>query len=95
MDYISRGTELKYKVIISASGVDMNTDNFSVAIMCGGVVQEYTKNSEAFIYDAVAEDWYLCFDTTPFRAGQLIAYVKAYVPDSCFPFRQLLRGVSD
>ena len=74
------GTELKFKVDISASGFSMDTDSWSVTISCGKHSREFSKS------DCISGDdgWFVCFDTTEFGPGMYYAKVTAYVPDIDF-----------
>lgn len=80
-DYIIIGTEVKY--LMTATGFDMNADDFNVCVYCGGVSKTFAKSD--LVFDADAGNWYLCFDTTDFRSGTMVATVTAFVPDTDFP----------
>ena len=64
-DYIIRGTEVKYKVDLTASGFDMDSCDFFFTIYCGG--KSLTVLKPELVTDG--EDWYLCFDTSGFDPG--------------------------
>lgn len=78
---IIRGTEVKF--LMTATGFDMNSDYFVITVNCGGISKDFAKPELTF--DAESGDWFLCFDTTPFRSGVMTATVTAYVPDDDFP----------
>lgn len=74
------GTELKFKINISAPGFNMDTDDWSITIVQKKTKVEYKKE------DCVAgeDGWFVCFDTRDFGTGSYYAIVTAYVPDSDF-----------
>ena len=72
------GTELKYKVTMTASGFDMSIDDWTVTVARGAVSRVYTKADCIHGQDG----WYVCIDTTDFGAGQYYATLTAYVPDT-------------
>lgn len=75
------GTELKYKVVITATGFSMNDDDWSVTISRGQTTRTYAKA------DCIhgADGWYVCFDTSVFGPGDYYATLTAYVPDTDLP----------
>lgn len=79
-DFIIKGTELKYKVAITASGFDMDSDDFFFTVSCGGVSKTILKAD--CIYDN--ENWYLCFDTSGFNPGRMTVETTAVIPDTDF-----------
>lgn len=83
------GTEVKYKIEITSPGFNMYTDDFNIVLKRGSVQKRYEKSD--LIHEVVSEDgtdkhnYYLCFDTSEFGAGNIVAIVTAYVPDTDFP----------
>jgi len=75
------GTELKYKVTITASGFSMDDDDWSVTISRGKISKSFPKSECIHGEDG----WYVCFDTSELGAGQYIATITALVPDDDFP----------
>lgn len=75
------GTEMKYKVTISATGFNINNDDWNIEVFRGKTSRKFTK--EECIHGL--DGWYLCFDTTDFGPGLYYAILTAYVPDSDFP----------
>lgn len=75
------GTELKYKVVITATGFSMDTDDWSVTISRGTTSHTYEKA------DCIhgADGWYVCFDTADYGPGDYYATLTAYVPDTDLP----------
>ena len=80
-DIIIKGTEVKYKVGLTASGFDMDTDDFFFTVSCGGVEKVIHKSE--LVYDD--ELWYLCFGTDEFAPGRMTVASTALIPDSDFP----------
>lgn len=74
------GTKLKYKIVITSAGFDMDTDNWEVTVKCGGNSQTFAK------LDCIHRDndWFVVFDTEDFGKGTYYAIIKAYVPDTDF-----------
>ena len=75
------GTELKYKVTISASGFDQDADDWNVKIIRGKTSRTFDKSECVH----GADGWYVCFDTAEFGSGSYAAIVTAFVPDGDFP----------
>lgn len=75
------GTELKYKVTITATGFSQDSDDWNVTITRGKTSRTFDKSDCIHGQDG----WYVCFDTTEFGAGMYYATVTAYVPDADFP----------
>lgn len=80
-DSIIKGTEVKFKVDLSASGFDMAACDFFFTIYCGGKTLTIPKSE--LVYDGT--DWYLCFDTSGFNSGTMTVVTTALIPDSDFP----------
>lgn len=79
-DYIIRGTEVKYKVDLTASGFDMDSCDFFFTIYCGG--KSLTVLKPELVTDG--ENWYLCFDTSGFDPGLMTVETTAFIPDTDF-----------
>lgn len=83
---------LKYLLEITASGFDMDRDDFEVTLKRGSksltirkedfVVEEYSVIENNI--SIVKHHYYLCFDSTYFGVGVLEAVVTAWIPDSDF-----------
>lgn len=82
------GTELKYRVDITAEGFSMNDDDFTITLICGQKKVEYQKGDLVQDDD---ENWYILIDTTQFKDGTLKMIVKAQVPDEDFSGGDSLR----
>ena len=80
-DYIIKGTDVKFKVDLSASGFDMDSCVFFFTIYCGGKTLTVLKSE--LVYDGT--DWYLCLDTSGFNSGTITITTKAFIPDADFP----------
>ncbi len=74
------GTELKYKVTMTATGFDMDTDDWEVTIVRGATKRTFTKSECVQGQDG----WFVCFDTKDFGAGNYYAIMTAFVPDADF-----------
>ena len=72
------GTELKFKIDITAEGFSMVDDDFAVAIVRGDKVKVFHK--EDLVVDD-NDDYYCCFDTEEFGSGLVQAVIVAYIPD--------------
>lgn len=77
---IIKGTKIKFKVDIAASGFDMDSCDFFFTIYCGGKMLVIPKSE--LVYDGT--DWYLCFDTSCFNSGTMTVVTTAFIPDSDF-----------
>jgi len=80
-DTIIKGTEVKYKVDLTAGGFDMDTDDFFFTVSCGGVEKVIPKSE--LVYDGTY--WYLCFDTSDLSPGRMTVASTALIPDTDFP----------
>lgn len=84
------GTEVKYRVWIHIDGFDMSSDDFDITIANSNGTQRVFQKSD-LVERPIIEDgevktaYYLCFDTSEFGPGSLVAIVRAYVPDQDFP----------
>lgn len=81
-------TQAKYRIEIESPGFDMATDNFKLTLKRGTVSHEFLKSDlidKVEIVDGEEKhQFYLCFDTEDFGAGDIIVIVEAYVPDEDF-----------
>ena len=75
------GTELKYKITMTATGFSMDEDDWTVTISRGSASRTFTKA------DCIhgGDGWYVCFDTAAFGPGQYYGTLTAFVPDNDFP----------
>ena len=86
------GTELKYLLEISASGFDMDRDDFEITLKRGSkslnlkksdlVVEDYTVVEDNI--SITKHHYYVCFDSAYFGSGIIAAIITAYVPDEDF-----------
>ena len=74
------GTEMKFKVEITATGFSMVNDDFTVTLKRGAITKTYQKSD--LIYDGYG--FYICFDTAEFGSGVMTAIIRAEVPDDDF-----------
>lgn len=75
------GSELKFKITITASGFDMATDKFEVDLVCGKVTTHLDKT------DLILSEgsYYIPIDTSLYpRGGDLFVITTAHVPDPDF-----------
>lgn len=81
---------MKYRVRIHIDGFDMVSDDFDITIAKSGGAQHVFQKSD-LVERTITEGgevktaYYLCFDTSEFGPGPLVAIVRAYVPDQDFP----------
>lgn len=75
------GTDLKFKINLSAAGFSMDEDDFLIEIFCSSKRMEYKKED---LIDST-DGYYLVIDTTQFPAGQMKMVVTAFVPDEDIP----------
>lgn len=86
------GTMLKYLLEITASGFDMDRDDFEVALKRGTKSLTFRKEDLAVetyteVIDNVSVEkhhYYVCFDSSYFGNGTIVVVVTAWVPDSDF-----------
>lgn len=87
------GTELKYKVEVTASGFSMDENDFTVEVRRGSRSKVYGKNdmiireveSEGEGGQTVTEtEYYITIDTAFFGSGKYDFITRAYVPDDDF-----------
>lgn len=82
------GTDLKFKIEITASGFSMDDDDFSITLICGQEKVEYEKGD---LFQDGNGDWYILIDTSQFKNGILKMVVTAEVPDEDFSGTDSLR----
>ena len=74
--------DLKYLVEMTASGFNMDTDEWSVGVKCGSkIVHTYTKD------ECIRDDnghWYVCIEKEVLKKGDLYLIAFAEVPDDDF-----------
>lgn len=75
------GTEVKFRVRITAEGFDQDTDNWAVTVSNGS--RSHTFEKADCIHNL--DGWFVCFDTTDFGPGLYRATIAAYIPDTDFP----------
>ena len=76
------GSDLKFLVEMTASGFDMDEDNWSVGVQCGTkIVRVYAKEECIQGEDG---KWYVCIDRDVLRKGDLSLIAYADVPDTDF-----------
>lgn len=74
------GTDLKFKIDITAEGFDQTQDDFEIKVVCGSKTQIITQ-------DDIVEDedgQYILIDTSQFNTGLVKLIVTAKVPDENF-----------
>lgn len=83
------GTKVKYLIEITSSGFDMARDDFDITLKWGTITKFFAKSDlvdTTVIEEGVEKhQYYLCFDTSEFGYGDIMAIVRAYVPDTDFP----------
>lgn len=75
------GSDVKFRVTITADGFSQDTDNWDVTITRGSTSHTYAK---ADCIQAI-DGWYVAFNTADFGAGRYTATIAAYIPDTDFP----------
>ena len=87
------GTMPKFLLEITASGFDMDRDDFEVVLNRGEKVKTITKaEMPTDLYTVVENNisiekhhYYVCFDSAYFGPGMITAVVNMWVPDNDFP----------
>lgn len=87
------GTEMKYKVTITAEGFDMDSDDWEIMVCRGKTCRTFEKADCVHREEQVVTPsgtttesvWYLCFNTADFGPGNYYAVLTAHVPDADFP----------
>ena len=74
------GTEMKFKVEITAAGFSMVDDDFTITLKRGTVTKTFEKSELVYNQDG----FFLCFDTSEFGTGVVTAIIRAEVPDNDF-----------
>lgn len=74
------GSDLKFKIEITASGFDQATDDYTVDLYCGNKKVSYTRA------DIVEQegDYYLLVNTSLLKPGTMKLVITAMVPDDTF-----------
>lgn len=89
-----KGTDLKYRVEINCSGLDVSIDRVECTVVGGGTSlpipplgeQADLEHDARTLYNEDEENvLYICFNTSVFPNTSLHLIVKAYVPDEDFP----------
>lgn len=76
------GTDLKFKINITAEGFDMSTDAFSIKLRSGNSLIDVPN--ENIVSDG-EDGYFLLVNTSQLKAGLLQMIVIAEVPDDDFP----------
>lgn len=74
------GAGIKLLINITASGFDIDTNDYDIIASCGGKTVTYTQED---IYVS-GGNHYLCIDTELFKPGNLKLVIVAKVPDDAF-----------
>jgi hypothetical protein len=74
------GSDLKFKIEITAAGFDQATDDYTVDLYCGNKKIAYTR---ADIVEQ-AGDYYLLVNTSLLKPGIMKLVITAMVPDNTF-----------
>lgn len=77
------GTDLKFKITITAEGFSQDSDDYKVELYCGNT--QITINKEDIVKDPDTDDFYMMVETSKLRPGMLRMVVTAFVPDDLFP----------
>lgn len=91
-DKVFIGTECKYLLEITADGFDMHRDDFSLDLKRGNTSLHFDKadlieEQYVAIENNISVEkyrYYVCFDSAHFGTGNIVAIVKAHVPDQDF-----------
>ena len=75
------GSEVKFRVTITAYGFSQDTDDWAVTISRGQTSHTYAKADCIHNLDG----WFVVFDTTTYGPGVYEATITAYIPDTDFP----------
>lgn len=75
------GTELKFAFTITASGFDIDDDDFEILVK-GQRRSIRIPKDECFMDEN--DQWYFTFDTAQLGPGMVYAIITAYVPDEDF-----------
>ena len=83
-DTLFKGTKVKYRIEIESPGFDMHDDDFTIKLTRGTYSHTYAKTDLIEKLVDGKYEYYLCFDTDTYGVGDIIAEIKAYVPDTDF-----------
>lgn len=74
------GSDLKFKIEITASGFDQATDDYTIDLYCGNKKIAYTRS------DIVEQggEYYLLVNTSLLKPGTMKLVITAMVPDDTF-----------
>lgn len=75
------GTDLKFKVTVTAGGFDQEHDEYKIDLYCGGTL------AMTITQDDIVEnggDYYMLVPTSSLSPGPLRMVLTAYVPDTDF-----------
>lgn len=75
------GTDLKFKITLTAEGFDQGQDNYDIDFYCGTQHKHYTQ---ANMVKSIDGNFYLCIPTSNLSPGMMKMVITAYVPDTCF-----------
>ena len=75
------GTDLKFKITLTADGFNQKTDNYDIDFYCGSYHKHYTNSN---MVEDVDGNFYLCIPTNNLAPGMMKMVITAYVPDNCF-----------
>lgn len=75
------GSDVKFRITITADGFSQDTDNWEVTISVG--TNSHTFRKEDCIQ--AIDGWYVAFDTSDYGPGRYTAIIAAYIPDEDFP----------
>lgn len=88
-EIVFSGTKVKYLIEITSNGFDMARDDFDITLKWRQNTKFFSKADlvEKVITEEGKEkhQYYLCFDTAEVGYGDIMAIVRAYVPDTDFP----------
>lgn len=74
------GEDLKFEVNLTATGFDMNRDNYKIDFYCGNKTLHFTKSD----IKTHGDKFYLPVPTANLTPGLMRMVITAYVPDSDF-----------
>lgn len=74
------GSDLKFKIDLTASGFDQASDEYKIEVSCGSKTVTFTDKD----VKKIGNDYYLLINTDLLRAGPMKFKVTAYVPDNAF-----------
>lgn len=75
------GTDLKIYVTMTASGFDMDDDDWDVSIKCGNKIVKTIPKADA---QHGEDGWFVCVKATDLRPGQIDIIGHAKIPDVDF-----------